>query len=309
MAWVTFCISTFNRPQLLKQQLCLIVQQTFKDFEVVVSDNDPGASAKVIVSSLNDLRVKYFHNDTNLGMIKSFNKSIERSVTDYIVMITDDDPVEKEFLSEMYKLHLKYESASIYCGFQRAHRKHLQVEVIKAEDFLIEVLDSKKTTNLLWSSCVMRKSDVLKVGFIPDYGSPHLADHALIALVGSQHGGVIINKMFSSLTSHEHNFSKFNFEYYVTGCKGFYQVLTDAFINNKRVANYNKAITDHLGHWLITNMFSLKKYYTLRNPDPTVINNIDRCAEEILSLSWMKRFWLKYRIKQLVFRTKVYLGF
>ncbi len=98
-AWVSFCISTYKRPELLKQQLALLLTQTFKDFDIVVSDNDPEASANSVCQSLNDNRIRYFHNHDNLGMIKSFNKSIERAETDYIVMVTDDDPIQPEFLS------------------------------------------------------------------------------------------------------------------------------------------------------------------------------------------------------------------
>lgn len=68
------------------------------------------------------------------------------------------------------------------------------------------MLNPDKTPSILWSSCVLKKEDVLRIGKMPDYGSTHLADHALIAMVGSINGGVIINKMYSSLSSHDSNF-------------------------------------------------------------------------------------------------------
>ena len=81
--WVSFCMSTFKRPALLKTQLSSLLQQTLKDFEIVVSDNDPDSSAREVVSEFNDNRVKYFSNKENLGMINSFNKSIERSLGEF----------------------------------------------------------------------------------------------------------------------------------------------------------------------------------------------------------------------------------
>ena len=77
--WVSFCMSTYKRPGLLKTQLSSILQQTFSNFEVVISDNDPDCSARDTVSSFQDIRLQYFSNIENLGMIKSFNKSIERA--------------------------------------------------------------------------------------------------------------------------------------------------------------------------------------------------------------------------------------
>ena len=243
-AWVSFCISTFKRPELLKQQLQLLLLQTFSNFNIVVSDNDPEASARIICESLNDNRIKYFHNSDNLGMIKSFNKSIERSVTDYIVMVTDDDPIEKDFLERFNKLYQEYPEYSIYCGFIRKNHKPESVELIGKKKFIQEILDPDKTLKILWSSSIIKKSDALKVGYIPDYGSPHLADHAFLALVGNVNGGIIINKMYSSLTSHNTNFSKSHFESYLSGCKGFYTIFSELKHPNKQ--QILNAVSKHL---------------------------------------------------------------
>ncbi len=63
--------------------------------------------------------------------------------------------------------------------------------------------------------------------------------------------------MFSSLSSHDNNFSKFNFNYYVDGCKGFYDFLAERFNKTGQQEN-NKIVIKHLHVWFITNMFSLK---------------------------------------------------
>jgi glycosyltransferase involved in cell wall biosynthesis len=210
-AWASFCISTYKRPEILKQQLQLLLTQTFPHFNIVISDNDPEASARIVCESLNDNRIKYFHNGDNLGMIKSFNKSIERAVTDYIVMVTDDDPIEPEFLSYFHNIYKQHPQYSIYCGFGRKKKNPLEAEYIHKENFIQEIIDPDKTYELLWSSSVIKRSDALAIGCIPDYGSPHLADHAFLALVGNANGGIIVNKMFSSLTSHNTNFSKSHF--------------------------------------------------------------------------------------------------
>ncbi|MEI9959234.1 MAG: hypothetical protein WDM90_23635 [Ferruginibacter sp.] len=59
-AWVSFCISTYKRPEILRKQLTLLSKQAFTLFEVNVSDNDPQASAKVIVEGMGDLRFQIF---------------------------------------------------------------------------------------------------------------------------------------------------------------------------------------------------------------------------------------------------------
>lgn len=58
----------------------------------------------------------YFSNGENLGMIKSFNKSIERAASDYIVMITDDDPVYPDMLETLVKLNKDFPGYGMYLG-------------------------------------------------------------------------------------------------------------------------------------------------------------------------------------------------
>ncbi len=307
-AWVTFCISTYKRPEFLHQQLLLLSKQTFKRFEVVVSDNDTEASARAVTESFDDSRFHYYHNVVNLGMISSFNKSIERASTEYIVLVTDDDPIDPEFLEEMYALYISNPGYSAYCGFLRTTTEKGGIEKILKDDFLPEVLNTKRTLNQLWSSAVIDRKDALKIGMIPDYGSPHLADHAFIALVGSVEGVVIVNKMYSHLTSHNSNFSKFNFDYYITGCKGFYSILTHAVKTRPDWRKCEKVIAQHLGTWLITNMYSLKKYFTVNQKDDQMQKQINYCAEKILALPFMRSFRLMYRVKGYVFNIKKIAG-
>src|SRR5882724_9793787 len=90
LPWVTFCMTTYKRPAYLKKQIAAILRQTFSDFAVIISDNDPEASAEGIVKSFDDDRIQYHLNEVNLGMIKSFNRSLAKAKSEYIVMITDD---------------------------------------------------------------------------------------------------------------------------------------------------------------------------------------------------------------------------
>lgn len=306
--WVSFCISTYKRPTLLNTQLLLLLDQTNKDFEIVVSDNDPESSARKVVEEIGDPRIKYFHNEDNLGMIRSFNKSIERATTEFIVMVTDDDPVDKDFLYKFRGIIDQYPQYSLYGGFVRENKPENFLEIIEKDFFLIEILDPLKTSSLLWSSCILRRTAVLEIGRIPDFGSPHLADHALLVLAGSVQGGVVVNKMYSSMTQHAGNFSKFNFEYYTKGCKGFYDVLTEFVSQTAKDYKKEEVIVRHLGKWFISNIFNLKRYYYNLN-DTSMFEQVNKCGREIISFPFMRTFKPKYHFKQVIFFIKAKLGF
>jgi glycosyltransferase involved in cell wall biosynthesis len=307
MPLVSFCMSTYKRPELLHKQLSNLLLQEYRHFEIIVSDNDPEGSAKSVVENINDSRILYFSNEVNLGMINSFNKSIERSNGEFIVMITDDDPINTDFLSVMHSLYIKFPFYSIYAGFERVNKPESGIEFFTKDNFLEEILDPSKTKNLLWSSALIRKEDAIVAGMLPNYGSPHLSDHAFIALTGSINGAIVLNKMFSSLSSHDSNFSKLNFQHYVAGCKGFYSTILNSFAFNANNKNQANIVEKHLSTWFIGTMFNLKRYYTISKNDRERLDEINNCCKEILRFGFMKKVRIRYYAKNFIFQIKRYL--
>jgi glycosyltransferase involved in cell wall biosynthesis len=304
--WVSFCMSTFKRPAFLAKQLECISRQEYKNFEVIISDNDPERSGEVVVNGFNDPRFKYYANALNLGMVKSFNKSIERATTPYIVMITDDDPVDENFLSEMHKLYAQDDARSVYAGFKRSNKPPGATETISKDDFVFEILDVNKTPAMLWSSCVMCKAHVELVGRMPDYGSPHFADQALVAMTGGVNGGMVKNRMFSSLSAHENNFSKSNFNLYKIGVVGFKQLMEEFSAGRVNGDKERRAVNIHLGKWFFGCVFTLKKHFFVRK-DFKMKRSIEEVAVDILELPYMQRFKPKFYAKTIIFAAKKYL--
>jgi len=59
---VSVMVLTFNRSKLLKETIDSILNQTFKDFEIIVVDNYSTDNTEEVVKSYNDNRIKYFKN-------------------------------------------------------------------------------------------------------------------------------------------------------------------------------------------------------------------------------------------------------
>jgi len=302
--WVSFCMSTYKRPALLKTQLSSILQQTFSNFEVVISDNDPDCSARETVSGFQDKRLQYFSNVENLGMIKSFNKSIERARGRYVVMITDDDPVLPGMLESFHKIITENPGFGIYCGCERASVEKGKIEKFGHHDFVFQLLHPLRTTNLLWSSCLLDVQILKDTGGMPNYGSPHLADHVMLALCGGVNGGLIINQMFSQLTEHDNNFSKTNIDLYYIACQEFYRLITLSFDPKAYIQNGENALLKHLERWFITYSFALRKYYTHNSPDEQKINSINANAKKVLALPFMQQVRIRYFLKLAIFKLK-----
>lgn len=73
------------------QTIQSVLEQTFQDFELVIVDNSSPDNTQEVVKSFSDARIKYFRNNTNIGMVKNWNRAILLATGDYISMLHSDD--------------------------------------------------------------------------------------------------------------------------------------------------------------------------------------------------------------------------
>lgn len=301
--YFSFCMSTCRRPGLLRRQIELLLKQSFTDFEVVISDNDPDCSAKGVVDSFKDERLRYFPNNEDLGMIKSYNQSILRSRARYVIMVTDDDRVDAAMGEVFFHVITSIPGHGIYVGCNRNGKTKDGIEVLDKENFIYQLLHPKRTEGLIWSSCVMDKRVLEITGGIPDYRGLHLADHAAMALCGKFNGGVIVNRLYSKWNSHDNNFSKSNIDNYYQGCIEFYNLISGKIPKYMYIKGDN-ALNKHLGRWFIVVMFGLRNYFTYQAKDKEMLDQLDHQCSKILQLGFMKHIKGRYRAKLMVFRIK-----
>jgi glycosyltransferase involved in cell wall biosynthesis len=91
---VTVGVPTFNRPGGLKRTLETILNQTYRNIEVVISDNGSASDeTEIIVKefSKTDDRIRFFKQVENKGIIFNFNFVLEKAKSDYFMWAADDD--------------------------------------------------------------------------------------------------------------------------------------------------------------------------------------------------------------------------
>lgn len=88
---VTVAIPTFNRYTLLLRAINSVLQQTFSNFELLIVDNASTDATKNLPLIFSDPRFRYIRNEENLGIIGNWNRAIELSKGEYIIIFHDDD--------------------------------------------------------------------------------------------------------------------------------------------------------------------------------------------------------------------------
>lgn len=91
MEKVTVCIPSYNRAKTIKSTIFSILNQTYKNIEIIVCDNASTDNTKEIVNSIQDSRVKYIYFDKHLDVNYSFLRTLKQAETEYICLFHSDD--------------------------------------------------------------------------------------------------------------------------------------------------------------------------------------------------------------------------
>lgn len=107
---VSVGIPTFNRPDGLRRTLECITGQTYKNLEIIVSDNcSPGPETESVVREFmaKDSRIRYYRQEINRGPTVNFGFVLEKATGEYFMWAADDDEWESPFIYRLLDLMLK----------------------------------------------------------------------------------------------------------------------------------------------------------------------------------------------------------
>jgi glycosyltransferase involved in cell wall biosynthesis len=90
--YISICIPTYNSGEKLEKLLDSIKIQSFKGYEIVISDDSRNESVKSIIDQkYSDLNIKYYHNNQALGTPNNWNNAIAKASGDWIKLMHHDD--------------------------------------------------------------------------------------------------------------------------------------------------------------------------------------------------------------------------
>jgi len=103
MVIISIIIVNFNGKKYLKNCIHSLLKQTFKDFEILIIDNNSiDSSIQDIEKEFADTRIRIFRNSENIGFSKANNIGINFSLGKYILFLNNDTLVDSDFLHKMY---------------------------------------------------------------------------------------------------------------------------------------------------------------------------------------------------------------
>lgn len=105
------------KGQFIRESIQSILNQDYKNFELVVVDDASPDNLESIVSEFQDERIRFYRNEKNIGgsdLVAQWNHSLEYARGEWVILATDDDTYESEFLSTADDVLTRYPQVSIF---------------------------------------------------------------------------------------------------------------------------------------------------------------------------------------------------
>jgi len=185
MPRVSIGVPVYNGEQFLAQTLDSLLGQTFRDIEIVISDNasTDGTAAICKAYAAKDSRIEYIRQQRNLGASANYNVVVHRSAGEFFKWAAHDDLCEPVFIERCVELLDAHPDAVL------AYPKSV---LISDSDELIEPV--KEDMNLPWDRASKRLRHFLWNTSLchPVFGVIRAEALAHTGLIGAFHSSDVI---------------------------------------------------------------------------------------------------------------------
>lgn len=113
---ISIILPTYNRAETLKETVCSITDQDFKDWELIIVNDNSSDNTKYTCDefSRQDRRIKVINLDKRCGSSTAFNIGAEQATKDMLLFTADDMPMEKFYIRNLYNCFLNNDKAVIF---------------------------------------------------------------------------------------------------------------------------------------------------------------------------------------------------
>lgn len=137
---VSVIVPTHNRRKMLSLAIRSILNQTYKNIEVLVV-NDAGEDVADVVEYFHDPRVKYFSHRENKGLGAARNTGIQNAQGKYVAYLDDDDLFYPEHVETLVNFLEKSDYKVAYSDAYRAKQRKENGEYVTYDRDLIYSID------------------------------------------------------------------------------------------------------------------------------------------------------------------------
>ncbi len=117
--YISVCIPVYKNLFFLKRLLDSLKHQSFRNFEIIITDDSPDDDIKDFCVSYDIAQpILYFKNEKSLGTPENWNESIRRSRGEWVKLMHDDDWLANDDALKVFAEYTHKEARFIFSSYE-----------------------------------------------------------------------------------------------------------------------------------------------------------------------------------------------
>lgn len=160
---VSVIMTVYNKSKHLNQSILSILNQSYKNLELIIVEDCSTDNSKEILSSYtNNNKVKIIYNNKNIGCYASRNVALNNSTGDLIAFQDADDYSLRKRIKKQVKYMIKYNLLMCGCNIVRSDLD--KIDNHNEKELLYEINKNKCKHHFGYATLIMHKSLFDKYG-------------------------------------------------------------------------------------------------------------------------------------------------
>ena len=160
---VSIIMPSYNTAPYIAESIQSVIDQTYKDWELIIVDDCSTDNTDEVITSLHDERIRYFKNEKNGGAAVSRNKALRKAKGKWIAFLDSDDLWDPEKLEKQIAFMKENGYVFSYTNYEEIDADGNKTGV--------RVTGPKKITksgmyNYCWPGCLTVMYDANHIGLI-----------------------------------------------------------------------------------------------------------------------------------------------
>ncbi len=169
---VSIIVNCHNGETYLKDCLTSIMNQTYKNWELIFWDNFSKDNSKKILNNFSDSRIKYYHSDTFTPLYEARNLALKKATGDFISFLDTDDwwvpnKIEKQMDVFLKNNNLDIVYSNCYFFYNKTKKKKIFSKNLPVGKITQQLLNNYNIAGILTALC--KKRVFKKQNFVGKY--------------------------------------------------------------------------------------------------------------------------------------------
>jgi len=188
---VSVIIPTYNRASILNETIRGVLQQTYRELEIIVVDDGSTDNTNQLIEKIDDKRIFYLYKE-NRGLASARNAGIKKAKGEYIAFLDSDDiwlPAKIEKQMEVFK-NSRFNPGVVYCGIgyigENAEEIRKEKLPVYRGNILLYLLGARRNVVLGAGSTILVKRECFEKCGLLDENLPYRIDLELLIRIAKK---------------------------------------------------------------------------------------------------------------------------